>query len=144
MLFEPVRVDVVAALKMAESDDDSKALVPVQQGNEVALQNGVVDPNNLPILKAQENQGIFERTSDDGKTRERMHQKQQMQLRGMDTQNQSIRVMEGRDQKIVEQENEEGTRTEFQEQSNKRIMEKTPTSQTKQDLLHKKPWQQWK
>ena len=81
MLFEPVRVAAEVVLKMAESDDDSKVLVPVQQSNEVALQNGIVDPNNLPILKPQENQGIFENTSE---TRERTHQKQQMQLRGMD------------------------------------------------------------
>lgn len=94
---------------MAGNNDDSKALIPVQ-ANVVGIHNGVVDPNNLPILQAQENEGTFEHISEDGSKQERVHQKQQMQLRGIDTQNQSIRVMEGRDQKIVVQESEEGKR----------------------------------
>ena len=118
---------------MAGSSEDNRALVPVQ-GNEIVTQNGVVDPNNLPILRAQENQGIFERATDDGKTRERMLQKQQMELRGIDTQHQSIRVMEGRDEKRVVQENEEGVRRAIIQQQSKTINERTAMSETKQDL----------
>ena len=118
---------------MAGSSEDNRALVPVQ-GNEIATQNGVVDPNNLPILRAQENQGIFERATDDGKTREKVFQKQQMELRGIDTQHQSIRVMEGRDEKLVVQENEEGVRKAEIKQQSKTTKERTATSETQQDL----------
>ena len=118
---------------MAGNSEDNKALVPVQ-GREIGTQNGVVDPNNLPILKAQENCGIFERATDDGKTRETMLQRQQMELRGTDTQNQSIRVMEGRDKKFVVQENEEGVRIATIQQQSRRINERTATSETQQDL----------
>ena len=119
------------------ADKNDKALVPVQ-GNQVGIHNGVVDPNNLPLLEAQENQGIFERTRDDGKTQERMHQKQQMQLRGIDMQNQSIRVMEGMDEKHVVQENEEGTKRAIIQEKAKKVTARTATSETQMDSSHKR------
>ena len=120
---------------MAGKND--KALVPVQ-GNQVGIHNGVLDPNNLPILEVQENQGIFERTRDDGKTQETMYQKQQKQLRGIDTQNQSIRVMEGMDEKRIVQENEEGMKREIIQEKAKKVTARTATSETQMDLSHKK------
>lgn len=119
------------------ADKNNKALVPVQ-GNQVGIQNGVVDPNNLPLLEEQENEGIFERTRDDGKTQERMHQKQKKELRGIDTQNQSIRVMEGMDEKHVVQENEEGRKRAIIQEKAKKVTERTATSETQMDLSHKR------
>ena len=119
------------------ADKNDKALVPVQE-NQVGIHNGVVDPNNLPLLEVQENQGIFERTRDDGKTHERMHQKQKMQLRGIDTQNQSIRVMEGMNEKDVVQENEEGMKRALIQEKAKKVTERTATSETQMDLSHKR------
>ena len=48
-----------------------------------------------------------------------MRQVKQMQLRGIDTQTQLTRAMEGRDEKRIEQENEKGLRTVIQEKAEK-------------------------
>jgi len=121
---------------MAGSNNNNRALVPMQ-GHEVGIHNQVADPNNLPILQVQENKGIFKHTSDDGKTQEIMDQKQQMVLRGVDTHNQTVRVMEGRDDKIIVQQNEEGKRLARTQEQTKKSIERTATSETQKEMSQK-------
>jgi len=101
-------------------DSDKLALIPVQ-GNEIALtSNELAQSNNeaittafLPVLVVQENKGTFEQISDDGHSKQKVQQQQKMVLRGRDTDDVSVRVMEGVDQKTVLQENSKGKRAEL-------------------------------
>ena len=120
-------------------DDDRLAVVPVQH-SEVALPNtnGVVACDVMPVLDAQENEGTFELVSDDGQSKQTVQQQQRMVLRGRDTHDESVRVMEGVDQKVVLQENSEGKRAQRIQEKTMKSKRGTATSQTQRELTEKK------
>ena len=127
------------------TDTDKLALVSLQ-GNEMTLtsnelalsNNGVVANDFLPVLGVQENKGNFEQVSDDGHSRQRVQQQQQMVLRGRDTNDESVRVMEGMDQKTVLQENLEGKRTELTQEKTMKSKKTTSTSETQHEITERK------
>jgi len=121
-------------------DHDRLAVVPVHQ-SEVALPNSnneLVVSDIMPVLDVQENEGTFEHVSDDGQSKQTVQQQQRMVLRGRDTNDESVRVMEGVDQKAVLQENSEGKRAELIQERTMKSKMATATSQTQHELTEKK------
>ena len=127
---------------MTEAEDSDKLALVSVEGNEVALPNNEVAlPNNeivaadfLPVLETQENKGTFEQVSDDGQSKQTVHQQQKMILRGMESNGQSVHLMEGAGQKAIMQENAEGKRMEFSQEKTLKGVAITPTSQTQREL----------
>ena len=82
--------------------------------------------------------GTFEYYSDDGQSKQTMQQQQRMVLRGRDTNDESVCVMEGVDQKAVLQENSEGKRAELIQERTIKSKGATASSQTQHELTEKK------